>query len=358
MRKLNLVATSAAVLLSLLVGSIAAKAETRSGRVVVERLVSTVLKDNRIGIDPARSVHVYLPAGYERSRKSYPVVYYLHNMYWSPEQLFSENHAARLLDRAFAEGVAKEFIFVAADYRTPMNVNLFENSPINGRWLDFIVRELVPFVDARYRTLRDKDSRAITGDFFGGRGALRLAMGYPDLFGVVYALHPVATGIGDLPWGHVQIDWRKIHAAKSFADIQGDGRAEIFVAVSQAFLPNPNRPPFYCDFFMELKNGELELHVANTLRTQEGFLLDSTLEQHAENLRKLRAIGFEWGRFDPTHAHVIANAAFSRQLDDLKIEHEAEEYRGGVWERLWTADGRVYSRMLPFLDRHLAFASE
>ncbi|MET0535798.1 MAG: alpha/beta hydrolase-fold protein, partial [Steroidobacter sp.] len=234
-------------------------------------------------------------------------------------------------------------------------INIFENSPVNGRWLDFTVRELVPFIDSKFRTLHGPASRAITGDFFGGRGALRMAMGYPDTFGVVYALHPVATGIGNLPWNQVQIDWRRIHAAKSFDDIRGDVRAEIFVAVSQVFLPNPSRPPFYCDFFVEMKNGQLELDPENTRRSQLGFHLDGTLPEHADNLRKLRALGFEWGRFDPTQAHVISNAAFSRQLEDLRIEHEAEEYRGSTWERLWPDDGRVYTRMLPFLDRHLEF---
>ena len=212
----------------------------------------------------------------------------------------------------------------------------------------------MPFIDARYRTLAHRDSRAVVGDFFGGRGALKAAMLHPDVFSVVYAMHPVATGIGSVPWSHVQIDWPRLHQAKSFADLNGDGRAQIFVTVSQAFLPNPTRPPFYCDFFMELEGGVPTLHLENMRKTEEGFLLDQSLPQYAENLRRLRGIAFDWGRFDPTPAHVIANAAFSRQLEDLKIEHQAEEYRGGVWDRSWTPDGRFYERVIPFLDRHLS----
>lgn len=328
------------------------------GTVLTEQLTSEALRENRIGLDTRRSIKVYLPPGYDRSTRAYPVVYYLHNFWWSAEQLFSENNVVALLDRAFASGAAKEFIFVAADFSTPTTGSLYENSPISGRWLDFITEELVPFVDRRFRTLARSESRGIAGDFFGGRGALRVAMLYPEIFGVVYALHPVATGIGNLPWSHVQIDWRKLHAAKSFADLEGDGRAQIFVTVSQAFLPNPNRPPFYCDFFMEPQNGENgepKLHLENTQTLQRGFLLDQRLREYAPNLRKLRAIALEWGRYDPTHAHVESNEAFSRQLDDLGIEHEAEEFRGGVWDRTWTDDGRFYTRVVPFLDRHLAF---
>jgi hypothetical protein len=52
---------------------------------------------------------------------------------------------------------------------------------------------------------------------------------------------------------------------------------------------------------------------------------------------------------------VLSNQAFSRRLEDLGIEHEAEEYRGDPWNRTWTPDGRFYTRLLPFMARHLAF---
>jgi hypothetical protein len=50
---------------------------------------------------------------------------------------------------------------------------------------------------------------------------------------------------------------------------------------------------------------------------------------------------------------VISNRQFSRKLEDLGIEHEAEEYRGDPWNRTWTEDGRFAKRVLPFLRRHL-----
>ena len=93
----------------------------------------------------------------------------------------------------------------------------------------------------------------------------------------------------------------------------------------------------------------------DTRRAKEGFLLDRTLPESAANLRTLRALAFDWGRFDTTQAHVISNRAFSRMLEDLRVEHEAEEYRGDPWSRTWTDNGRFYARVLPFLDRYLVF---
>jgi S-formylglutathione hydrolase FrmB len=329
--------------------------ETKRGTLVTEKLVSAILKDNRTGLDLNRNIKVYLPPGYAESGKSYPVVYYCHNTHWSPGQMFQDGNLVNLLERGFANGIVKEFILVAADYSTPTTGSIYENSPVSGRWLDYTVQELVPFIDNKFRTLRHRNSRAVTGDFFGGRGALKLAMTHADIFSVVYAMHPVATGTGQLPWPYVQIDWKKIYAAKSFDDLGNDGRTRLFVTISQAFLPNLSRPPFYCDFFMEPENGEPKLHIQNVKKTKAGFLLDETLEESAANLRTMRGIAFDWARFDVTQAHVHSNQEFSRKLEDLAIEHEAEEYRGTPWNKNWIANGRFYARVLPFFNQHLVF---
>lgn len=330
-------------------------AETQHGTVRTEHLASTILGENRTALNPNRAIKVYLPPGYADSGKAYPVVYYLHNTFWNPEKMFEDGNLVRLLERAFATGVVKEFIFVAADYSTSTTGSLYENSPVSGRWLDFTVDELVPFVDGTFRTLPHRESRAVVGDFFGGRGALKLAMVHAEIFSVAYALHPVATGTGPIPWPEVQIDWPKLHAAKTFEELGNDGRTRLFLVISQAFLPNVNRPPFYCDFFMELENGVPKLNVENTLKTKKGFLLEETLVESAVNLRSMRGLAFDWARFDQTQDHVYANRAFSRKLEDLGIAHEAEEYAGNPWNRNWTENGRFAARVLPFLQRHLVF---
>ncbi len=325
------------------------------GSVVEERIESDVLRENRIGLDVTRQVKVYLPPGYERSERRYPVVYYLHNTFWSPDQMFADGNLVRLLERAFEAGVTKEFIFVAANYTTPTTGSLYENSPVTGRWLDFTVRELVPFIDGNFRTLPRRESRAVVGDFFGGRGALKLAMVHAEMFSVAYALHPVATGNGEASWARLDVNWAEILRAKSVDEVRSGGRTWIFLAISQAFLSNVDRPPFYCDFPFELQDGEARLHVENTLRAKRAFLLEETLSESAANLRTMRGLALDWGRFDPTQAHVKSNRLFSQLLEDLGVEHEAEEYTGGPWDKTWTEDGRFAARVLPFLGRRLGF---
>lgn len=326
----------------------------QQGRLITETLISNVLQNNLVGIDPKRSIKIYLPPSYSTSNKSYPVIYYCHNSSTTPEQMFADGNVVKLLENGIAEGIVKEFILVASSYITPTGGCLYENSVVNGRWIDYTVNELVPFIESRFRVIKHRDSRGIVGDFIGGRGAIKLAMLHADLFSVLYALHPVATGIGYLPWAANPVDWKKIHSAKTFSELP-PGRERIFVQIAQSTLPNPNRPPFYCDFWMELENGEPKLHPEKTRKAQAGWHLDETLDEYADNLRAMRGIAIDWARYDPTQTHVYSVEAFSKKLVDLGVEHEAEEYLGDPWNKNWTENGRFFSRVLPFLDRNLAF---
>lgn len=326
-----------------------------AGTVVTEYLDSQILRQNLTGLDPHRRLEVYLPPGYAQSARSYPVIFYLHSLNWSAEKMFSGNGLAPTLDDAIARGVVPPFILVAPDFSSPLMGSLFENSSTSGRWLDYITDEVVPWVDRKWRTVPRSECRGVAGDFMGGRGALKLAMTRPDLFGAVYALHPVATGCGLLPITSLDVDWAGIQGAKSYAELARVGRSQIFVAICQAFLPNPNRPPFYCDFPVEMKDGRPAIDPDHNRRMQAGFLLEESLDASGGNLRSLRGLAFDWGRFDANADHVFANRVFSRKLDDLGVEHEAEEYRGNPWNRNWGPDGRFATRLLPFFARHLVF---
>ncbi len=50
--------------------------------------------------------------------------------------------------------------------------SFFNNSPITGNWEDFVVKDVVNYIDANFRTLPSADSRALIGLSMGGYGAL------------------------------------------------------------------------------------------------------------------------------------------------------------------------------------------
>lgn len=327
-----------------------------AGTVAIEHLDSAVLRDNRIGGDPRRSLSVYLPPGYAPSKTAYPVVYFLHSFFSSDRQFLAETHAAAVFDHAIAAGVIPPFIVVIPDYGSANAGGFYANSATSGRWLDDTVGEVVPFVDAPYRTRRDRAGRGVAGEFIGAYGALKLAMYYPQVFGSVYGLHPVGTGTG-MGIMADKADWSHIQQARAWADLKGDGVGQIFLSMAQAFLPDPGRPPFYCDPLKEAVDGAVRPNLENIRLLEGRFLLDHLLREPtlAANLRTMRGIKFDWGRYDPNPDHVYANQAFTRDLDELGIAHEAEEYGGDGRDHNWIPHGRVADELLPFFARCLAF---
>ncbi len=90
-------------------------------------------------------------------------------------------------------------------------------------------------------------------------------------------------------------------------------------------------------------------------KLMDSFLLDHVAPRHADSLRTLRGLKFDWGRNDPNPDHVVSNQAFSRLLTELGVPHEAEEYVGGWGDRTWGESGRVYTDLLPFFARTLVY---
>ena len=121
-------------------------------------------------------VSVVTPAAYGADGISrYPVVYLLHG---------AGNDHTTYLQPFLLDGVDKwRFIAVVPDGK----LDWWLDSPVspNVRRETFVVNELVPWVDAEFRTLPQRQRRAVAGHSMGGQGAMRLGMRHPDVFGIV-----------------------------------------------------------------------------------------------------------------------------------------------------------------------------
>jgi len=325
-------------------------------QVVNRTLRGESLTHSLIGTDPVRKLAVYLPAGYAGSTQRYPVVYFLPNPLEAFHPEFYAERGRALLDRAAAKGVIQPVIFVAVDLTTPLGCTWYVNSPVTGNWEDFVVRELVPYVDANFRTLPKRDSRGIAGDFMGGYGAIRFGMTHPEVFGTVYALHPVGTGSGIYTM-YSRPDWKLLAAAHSLDEVKNASYGPIFMSIFQASVPNPAKPPLYVDLQAQTAGDTLEIDAQVTERLRDNFLLETMIGKYADNLKSLRGLRFDWARNDGNHDHVYSNQAFTHKLNEFGIVHEAEEYNGVWGSGVWGDDGRMYTEVLPFLQRHLVFTS-
>ena len=331
-------------------------AELPPSQVLDRQIASRNFALNKIGVSPVRKMAIYLPPGYGASLSRYPVIYFFPNPFEDSYRFdFDHKDAQGLFDRAIADGVIGGFILVAVDMNTPLGSSWYVNSPSTGNWEDFIIQELVPYIDANFRTIPNKDSRGIAGIFIGGYGAIRLAMRHPDVFGSVYAMHPVGTGTGvsdrtTLP------NWDILANAKSMDDVKKDWRTQIFTTMFQAHLPNPEKPPLFIDLLARHEGDRLVVDARLVERFRNNFDLETMIPQYADNLKSLRGFKFDWDRSDGNFDHVYANQAFTRKLNEFGILHEAEEFNGAWGESYWGTQGRVSSEVLPFFARHLVFA--
>jgi hypothetical protein len=330
-------------------------ADSAKSQVVDRELTSKNFANSKVGISPVRKMVVYLPAGYEGSSKHYPVIYFLPNPFESSYRfVFDQRDAEGLFNRATAAGVIEKFILVSVDMDTPLGSSWYVNSPATGNWEDFMVEELVPYIDTNFRTLPTRDSRGIAGEFIGGYGAIRFGMRHPDVFGSVYAMHPVGTGSGVSVMDSLP-NWDLWVNAKSMDDVKSDGRTQIFTTIFQAHLPNPDNPPLFIDLPAHKAGDRLIINSKLTERLRDNFFLETMIPKYADNLKSLRGFKFDWARNDGNYDHVYSAQAFTHKLNEFGIVHEAEEYNGAWGEPNWGVDGRIYTEVLPFFQRHLVF---
>ena len=160
-------------------------------RVVHEVVASQVLHGNALGDPTERLTPVILPPSYDHEPdRRYPVIYLLAAFTGTGWQQLTRSPFAESLDERLArlyrtDPTLPEFIVVLPDCFTALGGSQYVNSPALGRYQDHVIKEVLPQIDRRYRTLPLARHRAVVGRSSGGIGALWLAMNHPDLFSAV-----------------------------------------------------------------------------------------------------------------------------------------------------------------------------
>jgi enterochelin esterase-like enzyme len=153
---------------------------TQPGRVESDRLAST---------NPPQEYSIYLPPCYnELTDKHYPVLYLLHGQTYTADQWIRLG-AVAALDKLILSGESQPFIIVFPDDR-------YWNLEAGPGFGDRLVNHLIPFIDGTYRTIPDRDQRAIGGLSRGSGWALQLGLTHWDLFSII-GLHSLAVFQGD-----------------------------------------------------------------------------------------------------------------------------------------------------------------
>jgi S-formylglutathione hydrolase FrmB len=130
---------------------------------------------------------VYLPADYNVSERTYPVVYLLHGLSGDNTQWLQWGEINRYADKAIADGTIPPMILIMPDARRSWYVNSHDGKV---KYEDFFIREFMPVVEKTYRIKAEKAYRGVAGLSMGGFGALLYALKYPGLFAAAGALSP------------------------------------------------------------------------------------------------------------------------------------------------------------------------
>ncbi len=137
-----------------------------------------------------RRITIYLPEGYEKKKRRYPVLY-MHdgqNLFDAKSSLAGEWGIDECLDSMLAAGAPPAI--VVGIYNSSYRMTEYSPYPFRGNtqmegdaYLDFIVKELKPFIDKKYRTISGKESTMIAGSSLGALISFYGLLKYPEVFG-------------------------------------------------------------------------------------------------------------------------------------------------------------------------------
>ncbi|HEY3524364.1 MAG TPA: alpha/beta hydrolase-fold protein [Candidatus Limnocylindrales bacterium] len=289
-----------------------------------------MLRDNPLGDPSERPIWVYRPPAYEAHADArFPVVYLIQGMtgqldMWRNRSAFRPN-VVELIDAVFAgrdDDAPPPALVVFVDCWTSYGGSQFLDSPGTGRYHTYLCDEVVPWVDATYRTLADRDHRAISGKSSGGYGAMVTPMLRPDLF-TALATHagdalfeicylpefgPAARALRDEYEGSWDRFWADFRSRPAFTK-KGDDVLVNEYAMAACYSTDDDgtvRLPF------EATTGELVPEAWGRWLRWDPVRIARTPDGRAA-LRGLRAVYVDAGRRDEYHLDLGA-AAFRREV--------------------------------------------
>ncbi|GAA5094119.1 alpha/beta hydrolase [Nocardia iowensis] len=298
-----------------------------AGRLDEHIFESALLRDNPLQDPHQRPLWVYVPPGYEEDGdRRYPSIYVIqgysgHVEMWRNRMPFRRPFP-ETADAVFVAGEAPPAIVVYVDAWTAYGGSQFVDSRGTGPYHSYLCDEIVPWVDAHYRTAADRDHRAIMGKSSGGFGAMITPMLRPDLFGAL------ATHAGDALYEYCYIPefpdavrhlraydgdihrwWAEFQQRVSFTKPE-DHDLLVVYGVAACFSPGHDGRP---ELPFDPRTGVLKPDVWQRWLDWDPIRMVPT---HAEAMRSMRAIWIDGGTKDEWYLDIGAEAFRQALLDN------------------------------------------
>ena len=269
---------------------------------------SKLLSDTLVENSPTKELLIYLPPNYYESEKRYPVVYFFHGFSESPSFVRT---VEKSFNKYMLEAGGKEFIVVGIDGRVKSSDGSFySNSPVTGPWEDYVIDEIIPYIDENYRTIAKAESRGTAGFSMGGFASINLAFLHPDVFSSVLSLCPGLLKDGSLE-----------DALKSWS-----GDSQFLRCYGQTFSPNLDIKELYD--VPKMDGSEADNIIKDNWESGFGNLEDK-IEAYLAKNQPLNKIEIIYGLADGYKWIPEGCINFSELLTAKGIEHTMIETSGG-----------------------------
>lgn len=204
-------------------------------------------------LDEIKKVDIYLPSGYYNyDTVLYPVIYYLHGGGGNQNtgNQYANHYYYTHAENPLADSVPAA-IFVCADGSyDPYYGGYWVNSELFGNHEDYVINDLISFIESEFRARPDRNFRFITGYSMGGFGSTYLALSHPDKFRACSPMSAAYLTFADTVMSELQ---------KSLLEENGDynfnldaGRAsKFFLTLSGAVSPNLEIEPYPMEFLWD-----------------------------------------------------------------------------------------------------------
>lgn len=320
---------------------------------------SRALEGNSLGDPHIRDVHVYLPPEAVDATRRFPVVYcltgftgrgvmYMNVEPWTPS-------LPERFESLRARGLADPMILVMPDCFTRLGGSQYIDSSATGMYETYLIDEIVPLIDARFRTIADPAHRAVMGKSSGGYGAIVHALTHPEVFGAV------ACHSGDMYFEYCYLPDipKAINGLRKHGGVAGfltHFDAEVkkstesmdtlnILAMAACYSPNPSSPDLGIDLPFRMDTGELRPDVWQRWLTHDPIRI---LEQRPDALRGARLVYLDCGTRDEWNLHIGARI-FVDRLRSLGIPCVHEEFDDGHMRVTYR-----YERSLALLSEAMA----
>lgn len=295
-------------------------------------------------LQETKMVDVYFPPGYDENPDLYyPVIYYLHA--WLIDQNYMTSEMLSITQSMINSGTISPVIMVCADNSPdPFGGSMYANSILWGNYEDYMITDLINWIENSFRAVPSKNYRALLGHSMGGYGAFRYGTLHKDKFRVLAATASAMVNLTDqyLEYSRQIIMGQNPGPPFTYNYYTTEFSTKGLFLFCGAFSPNLNSPQTY-----------INPQIVEFAMDENGYWIDTIVDKMKNNsidhlihqLSPEDSVGILFGCGSADVSIYPCHIAFKDTLDLLGLPYEFYDHAGGH-----IMPGLFKQRALIFID--------